>query len=252
MSACLEVVRFRVAAQHSARFVAERPLVDAFLGRFAGYLGSELAEGDPGEWVLTVRWASRDAARAAQSVTLTPPAPAPLAAWTALAQQIVSFETAELRHPPVGTPEANLAAARRFATEGLGRASMRAFDDLVDADIVVTTGLSPKAPIRGREAYKQVLAGFADAWPVIDFVIDESFAAGDKVVIRFTATAVFRKDYYGVKANNVIAPLKEVHVYTFRHGRIVENIVGAINLPYEFTMYPALKDAVLGDLKVAP
>lgn len=150
------------------------------------------------------------------------------------------------------TQATNLAVAQRFATEGLGKADMRAFDALVDENIVVTTGLSPKEPIRGRAAYKQILAGFADAWPVQQFVIDEMFASGDKVVVRFTATAVFRKDYYGVKASNLVVPLKEVHIYTLRGGRIVENIVAAVNLPYEFIMYPALKDAVLGELKVAP
>lgn len=145
----------------------------------------------------------------------------------------------------------HLAIARRFATEALGRADMNAFDDIVDADIVVTTGLSPKAPIRGRAAYKAILAEFADAWPVSEFTIDDIFASGDRVVVRFTAVAVFRKDYYGVKANNVIAPLKEIQIYTLRGGKIVENIVGAVNLPYEFTMYTALKDAVLGELETA-
>jgi ketosteroid isomerase-like protein len=148
--------------------------------------------------------------------------------------------------------DANLAVARQFVTQVLGHADLAAFDTFVDADVVVTTGLSPKEPIRGRAAYQQILSGFADAWPVQQLVIDDIFASGDKVVVRFTATAVFRKDYYGVKANNLIVPLKEVHIYTLRDGKIVENIVAAVNLPYEFIMYPALKDAVLGALKVAP
>ena len=145
----------------------------------------------------------------------------------------------------------NLAAALGFAKEGLGNGDMKAFDDLLDPDIVVTTGLSPKEPIRGRENYKKVFAGFADAWPVSTFTVDSSFAAGTKVVVIFTANAVFRKDYYGVQANNVMAPIKEVQVYTFRKGKMIENVVGAINDPCEFTMFPALKDAVLNDLQIA-
>ena len=43
-----------------------------------------------------------------------------------------------------------------------------------------------------------------------------------------------------------------MHVYTIHNGRIVEVVVGAVNLPYEFIMYPALKDMVLGDLATAP
>lgn len=145
----------------------------------------------------------------------------------------------------------NLAIARRFVTEGLGKADMKVFDDLVDTNVVVTTGLSPKAPIQGSAACKQVFAGFADAWPVSKLVIEEIFAAGDKVVVKFTATTVFTKDYYGVKATNQVVPLTEMHVFTLKKGRIVANVVGAVNLPFEFIMYPALKDAVLGDLQLA-
>jgi predicted ester cyclase len=145
----------------------------------------------------------------------------------------------------------NLAIVERFVTDGLGMANMKAFDDLIDPNVVVTTGLSPKEPIRGGAAYKEVFASFADAWPASRLAIEEIFAAGDKVVVRFTATTVFKKDYYGVKATNQVVPLTEMHVYTLEKGKIVSNIVGAINLPFEFIMYPALKDAVLGDLQLA-
>jgi len=252
MSQCLEIVRLRAGA-------------DRALERFEGFLGSELTEGANDDWTLIVRWASRRHVEAAQTVTLGTPGLAAITAWTSLAREFVSFETVEVRRAapapkrePALAPAiaadispSNLAIGLRFATEGLGKADMKAFDELVDGHVVVTTGLSPKEPIRGREAYKQVFAGFADAWPATSFKIENSFAVGDKVVVEFTAMTIFRKDYYGVKANHVVAPLREVHVYTVRDGRIVENVVGAINLPFEFTMYPALKDAVLGGLEVA-
>jgi ketosteroid isomerase-like protein len=145
----------------------------------------------------------------------------------------------------------NLAIAKRFVTEGLGKADKKAFDELIDPNVVVTTGLSPKEPIRGRAAYKQVFAGFADAWPASKLAIEEIFAAGDKVVVKFTATTVFDKDYFGVEATHQVVPLTEMHVYTLNNGKIVSNVVGAVNLPFEFIMYPALKDAVLGDLQLA-
>ena len=57
--------------------------------------------------------------------------------------------------------KANLATALRFANEGLGKANMQVFDELLDPNIVVTTGLSPQGPIRGREAYKKVFGCLA-------------------------------------------------------------------------------------------
>jgi hypothetical protein len=94
----IEVVRFRVAPESAARFVAERPQADAALQQLAGYLGSELAQGTSGNWALIVRWASNTDVQAAQGLTLAPPGLAPVNAWIALAGEVVSFETLQLRY----------------------------------------------------------------------------------------------------------------------------------------------------------
>lgn len=147
--------------------------------------------------------------------------------------------------------EKNLETAKRFMNDGIGAADLKVFDEALDENITVETGLSPAEPIRGLENYKNVFAGFADAFPARKFVIDEIFGVDDKVVVRFTATAVFKKDYYGVPATNQILDLKEVHVLTFKDGKIVGNIVSGTNFPFEYIMYPVLKDLVIGNLPVA-
>ena len=145
-------------------------------------------------------------------------------------------------------PTDNIALARRYMEDGIGRADFAAFDETLAPDIVVETGLSPAGPIEGLAAYKKVFAEFADAWPVRKFVLDEIFDAGDQVVARFTATAAFTKDYYGVPATRQIVEMREVHVMTFRDGKIVRNVVSGTNFPFEYIMYPALKDLVIGNL----
>lgn len=255
MNPVVEVVRFRVKPERVAKFVSSREAADQALSSFTGFLGSELLAGQDMNWTLLVRWASQADVAAAQAVTLAAPGLPELAAWIALAEEVVSFETLDTRraHPQTADidTDANLQTALRFVRQGLGSADMTAFDSCLDPAIVVTTGLSPTAPIRGLAAYKEVFSGFAASWPVSAFVIHESFATGDKVVVKFTATTTFKNDYYGVKATNMVVPLQEIHTYTFRDGKIVENVVGAINLPFEFIMYPALKDAVLGGLQPA-
>jgi steroid delta-isomerase-like uncharacterized protein len=144
----------------------------------------------------------------------------------------------------------NIAVARRFMEEGIAVGRPDTFDAVLAPDVVVETGLSPAGPIEGREAYKKVFAGFAEAWPVTKFVIDEIFGTDDRVVVRFTATAVFRKDYYGIPATRQVVDVKEVHVLSFRDGKIVRNIVSGTNFPFEYIMYPALKDLVIGGLPV--
>jgi len=147
--------------------------------------------------------------------------------------------------------EMNLEVAAHFMNNGIGLADLSVFDETLDPQVMVETGLSPAGPIEGLENYKNIFAGFADAFPVDKFVIDEIFGADEKVVVRFTATAVFKKDYYGVKATNQILDMREVHVLTFRDGKIVSNIVSGTNFPFEYIMYPALKDLIIGNLPIA-
>ncbi|MDF5728400.1 MAG: ester cyclase [Rhizonema sp. PD38] len=143
----------------------------------------------------------------------------------------------------------NIQVAKQFINEGIAKGNLKAFDETIEPNIPVTTGLSPAEPIQGIENYKQIFSKFADSWPVEYFVIDDIFGVDDKVVVRFTAKTIFKKDYYGVKATNQIVLLKEVHILTFRNGKIIENIVSAINFLFEYIMYPVLKDAVIGNLQ---
>lgn len=140
----------------------------------------------------------------------------------------------------------NIDVATRFATEFLARADADAGDAVLDPDVVVHTGLSPSAPIRGREAYKAVLSGFAAAFPVERMEIHEIVEIGaDRVLLRFTAHATHAQAYYGVAATGRAVPMHEAHLLRLRDGRIVENMVGALNLVFEMLMAPAIGPMVL-------
>lgn len=93
--------------------------------------------------------------------------------------------------------------------------------------------------------------GFAEAWPVSEFTVNRIDEAGQTTIIEFTAVAEFAHDYFGVPATHQLVPLREIHRIDVMDGRVVRNLVGAINLPFEFIMYPALRDAVLGGLEAA-
>ncbi|WP_298144460.1 ester cyclase [Flavobacterium sp.] len=149
------------------------------------------------------------------------------------------------------TQEKNLETAIKFVDEGLNKGNLSAFDECVDQNVVVQTGLKPTGPINGLEEYKSIFSNFLKAWPQVDFTIDESFAVNDKVVIRFNSINHFKGEFFGLKPTNQIASLKEVHVMTFKDGKIINNIVSATNLEYEFILYPILKDAVLKNVQTA-
>ena len=140
----------------------------------------------------------------------------------------------------------NVRTAERFASEFLGRADLAAADVLVHPDVVVHTGLSPAEPIRGLDACKQIIAGFADAFPVERMEVHEVLDAGpDRVLLRFTAHATHVRDYYGVAATSRAVPMHETHLIRLREGLIVENYVGAVNLVFEMLMAPVIAPMVL-------
>lgn len=151
------------------------------------------------------------------------------------------------------TSHKRLAVAKRFIVEGIGNAEMEVFDETLKSNIIVRTGLSPQGPIMGIKAYKEIFRGFAEAFPVVKFEVPELFisADGTRVVARFIATAVFYKDYYGVKATNEVIEMEEVHVLSFDGDRISQNIVSGTNFPFEYLMYPVLKTAIIGKLPKA-
>lgn len=147
----------------------------------------------------------------------------------------------------------NIAVARRFMELGIGTGSAAVFDECLSPDIVVRTGLSPAGPIEGLEAYKTIFLPFAKALPVIDFEILELWEneAEGKVVVRFLATSVFLHDYYRVSATRRIVAMEEVHILTFRNGKVASNIVSGTNFPFEYLMYPVLSEAILGGMPAA-
>ena len=145
-----------------------------------------------------------------------------------------------------------MSAAREIAGRFIRRGVAAVFDALIAEDVVVETGLSPAEPIRGREAYKAVFVAFADAWLVRDFTVNCIDEAGDAIFVEFNAKALFAKHYYGVPATRQIVPMREIRRLDVKGGRIVHNVVAAVNLPSEFIMDPVLKDAALGSLERAP
>lgn len=145
--------------------------------------------------------------------------------------------------------EQNLKTALRFVDEGLNKGNLAAFDECVDPNVIVQTGLKPTGPINGLEEYKSIFSTFLKAWPQVDFTIEESFAVNDKVVIRFNSINKFEGVFFGLHPTNQTASLREAHIMTFKDGKIVSNIVSATNLEYEFILYPILKDAVLKNVK---
>ncbi len=138
---------------------------------------------------------------------------------------------------------ANLVRARRFVTEVLAGQDAQAFTDLVDPDVVVDSGISPLAPMVGRDAFGAGLATLA-AFTFVDFVLEDLLAVEDRVVVRYRARADHTGDQLGVPATGKRVTMWELRLTRWRAGRLVEDFVADINYDWPWLVAPAYPDGI--------
>ncbi|MBW4470621.1 MAG: ester cyclase [Stenomitos rutilans HA7619-LM2] len=146
------------------------------------------------------------------------------------------------------TEEQNLTIARIFVEQFLGRGDMSVAADVLDKQVQAITGLKPDGPINGREQYQQIFSSFFDAFPPIpglEMIIEDMFASGDRVVVRFRSVQKHAKEFFGLPATNRDITFIETHVMRLQNGKIVENVVSATNLEFEMLMAPVLTPLIL-------
>ncbi|PSN16065.1 ester cyclase [filamentous cyanobacterium CCT1] len=140
----------------------------------------------------------------------------------------------------------NLAVAHRYIEQFLGKGDISIAEEIFDEKIQVITGLKPTGPINGIEEYKEVFSGFYAAFPDVEpLTIQDSFATGDRVVVRFKSFQKHVKDYFGIPKSDRVITFHETHVMRFANGKVIENIVSATNLEFEMLMAPVLAPLIL-------
>jgi len=75
----------------------------------------------------------------------------------------------------------------RIWAEGLNRGDVSVADRAFAPDCIIhITGEAE--PVRGREAWKQFVAGLLVAFPDLHFTMEDQFRVGDRVALRWRAT----------------------------------------------------------------
>ncbi|MBY0507641.1 MAG: ester cyclase [Bryobacteraceae bacterium] len=142
----------------------------------------------------------------------------------------------------------NIRLARRFVEGVLGGADPTAFGEIVDDHVWVSTGLKPDAPIIGKAEYGQVLGStlglaFSEGVMKIEDIVE---TMDGRVLVRFLASAVHSGELYGVRPTGQRIEMAEIHLLRFRHGKLVENYVGALNpLSYEMIFREHIASRIL-------
>lgn len=137
----------------------------------------------------------------------------------------------------------NAAIARRFVEEVLAQGNMAVFDEVVDDNIVVNSGISPFAPMIGKEAFRNglsVLAAFSNG----AMTIEDLLAVEDRVVVRYRVKADHTGDQLGVPATGKRITMWEIRLMRLQNGRIIEDFVADINYDWPWLIAPAYSDGV--------
>lgn len=117
--------------------------------------------------------------------------------------------------------EETIAASQRLITEAFGKGNLDLIDELCAESFV---GHDPLVGDQGREASKQTMAAYRKAFPDLEFTVDDSLAAGDKVAIRWTAQGTFENELMGQQPTGERGqPIEGITIDRFEDGLIVES-----------------------------
>ncbi|KKK82902.1 hypothetical protein LCGC14_2798740 [marine sediment metagenome] len=111
--------------------------------------------------------------------------------------------------------------ARRFVEEGWNNRNLDAIDELVHEDYI---DHDPGNPYRdeGREGLKKLISMYQDAFADSEWTIDDLFAEGDRVVMRWTARGTHRGELMGIPASGRQVTVTGINIDRTADGKIVE------------------------------
>jgi len=115
----------------------------------------------------------------------------------------------------------NAAVIGRFIEEVINQGNLAAADEIVEENFVELDPLPGQR--QGREGLKEVIAMMRTAFPDIHWVADETIAAGEKVVTRFTWTGTHRGPFLGIPATGKHITVKGVVIDRISNGRMADS-----------------------------
>jgi len=119
--------------------------------------------------------------------------------------------------------ETNKTVSRRFFEEVFSRGRLNLLDEIIAKDHVNSgPGSLPGLP-NGPEGTKQLVTVYRNAFPDVDFTINEQIAEGDKVVTRWTAKGTHKGELMGTPATGKSATVTGIAVDRLVNGKIAES-----------------------------
>jgi len=115
--------------------------------------------------------------------------------------------------------EKNKALVRRLIKAWNTR-NWAALDELMAPDCIDHYALPGQKP--GREGYREEQISFTNAFPDVQFTIEDMIAEGDKVAVRSTFSGTHKGEFIGIAPTNKRVTVPEVTIWRIVNGKLVE------------------------------
>lgn len=117
--------------------------------------------------------------------------------------------------------EDNEALIRRFLLETWGQKRLSTVSEVAAPNISVYYPVMQE-PVRGHEAYKQLLTGHHTAFADVQLTVDEVIAAGDRVVARWTQRVIHQGKLLNIPPTGKQITFTGITIYRVENGKVVE------------------------------
>jgi predicted ester cyclase len=116
--------------------------------------------------------------------------------------------------------EKNKALVRWWWAEVWVKGNVNAMDEIMAPNYVDHPNLPGLSP--GPEGMKQALSTYRTAFPELQATLDDIFAAGDRVVLRWSARDTHLGDWLGVPPTGHHFTMSGITIYRIAKGKAVE------------------------------
>jgi steroid delta-isomerase-like uncharacterized protein len=118
--------------------------------------------------------------------------------------------------------EANAEAARRIIEEGFTQGRLEVFGEVCSPDVVSHDPAQPE-DVRGIRAHQERCQMYRIAMPDLNVSVDDLFATGDKVAMRWTARGTNDGELQGMPPTHRTVEMTGTSIDRFdAHGKLVE------------------------------
>jgi len=116
----------------------------------------------------------------------------------------------------------NVQLMRRWFQEVWNEGRIQTVYDLLSPDSIAIGQRGADATIRGPEEFEKFVGEIRGAFPDINVTVEDVFGAGDKVVLRWSATMTHTGDGLGLPATNRTVRSRGITIARIENGKIVE------------------------------